>query len=238
VQEASQIGAAGEARKLARYGAAQSFLGSGESTGAAAGRDLALRDSLQQNRLGAASGFIAGGPSLYNLSSQRLGQQNAAFQGYIQANQAMPGQFQTGPAANQFYQTTNPNIPVQLANNASGIYDTLADYQASTYGARTAAQAATYRSFGQEFGSIAGGVGSLMQGAGSMASGGILCWVAREVYGIDNPKWLQFREWMLTKASDNLRNFYIEYGERIAESIRNKPKIKAIIRKWMDGKIG
>ena len=162
VQEASQIGAAGEQRKLARYGAAQSFLGSGESTGAAAGRDLALRNSLQQNRLGAAAGFIAGGPSLYNLSSQRLGQQNAAIQGYIQANQAMPGQFQTGPAANQFYQTTNPNIPVQLANNASGIYDTLADYQASTYGARTAAQAATYRSFGQEFGAIAGGVGALM----------------------------------------------------------------------------
>jgi len=162
VQEASQIGAAGEARKLARYGAAQSFLGSGETTGAAAGRDLALRDSLQQNRLGAAAGFIAGGPSLYNLSSQRLGQQNAAFQGYIQANQAMPGQFQTGPAANQFYQTTNPAIPTQLAGNAANIYNTMSDYTARTYGARTAAQAATYRSFGQEFGAIAGGVGALM----------------------------------------------------------------------------
>ena len=55
---------AGEQRKLARYGAAQSFLGSGETTGAAAARDLALRDSLQQNRLGAASNFVSGGPSL------------------------------------------------------------------------------------------------------------------------------------------------------------------------------
>ena len=63
------------------------------------------------------------------------------------------------------------------------------------------------------------------------------CWVAREVYGVDNPKWLQFREWMLTEASDILRNYYIEYGERIAEWIRNKPRIKAIIRKWMDSKI-
>jgi hypothetical protein len=90
VQEASQIGAAGEARKLARYGAAQSFLGSGETTGGAAARDLALRDSLQQNRLGAASNFIAGGPSLYNLAGQRLAQQNASFQNYINANQAMP----------------------------------------------------------------------------------------------------------------------------------------------------
>jgi len=77
------------------------------------------------------------------------------------------------------------------------------------------------------------GVGSLGGTAGIFA-----CWVAREVYGADNPKWLEFREWMFTKASDNLRNFYLEYGERIAKSIRNKPKIKAIIRKWMDGKIG
>jgi len=239
VQEASQIGAAGEQRKLARYGAAQSFLGSGETTGAAAGRDLALRQGLEQNRLGAASNFVAGGPSIYNLANQRTGQQQSAMQQYIQANQALPGQFgQAQSTASPFYQAVDQQIPVALTSEFNKLYNTQANYAASTYGARTAAQAATYRSFGQEFGSIAGGVGSLMSGAGSMATGGILCWVAREVYGIDNPKWLQFREWMLTKASDNLRNFYIEYGERIAESIRNKPKIKAIIRKWMDGKIG
>ena len=72
----------------------------------------------------------------------------------------------------------------------------------------------------------------------SGTEGFFACWVAREVYGADNPKWVEFREWMFTKASDNLRNFYLKYGERIAESIRNKPKIKSIIRKWMDSKIG
>jgi hypothetical protein len=161
VQEASQIGAAGEARKLARYGAAQSFLGSGETTGGAAARDLALRDSLQQNRLGAASNFIAGGPSLYNLAGQRLAQQNASFQNYINANQAMPGQFQTGPAANQFYQTTNPAIPAQLANNAANIYNTMSDYTARTYGAQVGA-IASQPSGAQQFGAIASGIGSLM----------------------------------------------------------------------------
>ena len=160
VQEAAQLGAAGEARKLARYGAAQSFLGSGETTGAATARDLALRDSLQQNRLGAAAGFIAGGPSLYNLAGQRLAQQNAAFQGYIQANQAMPGQFQTGPAANQFYQTTNPAIPVQLASNAANIYNTMSNYQANTYGAQVGA-ISRQQSGAQQFADIAGGVASL-----------------------------------------------------------------------------
>jgi len=161
VQEAAQLGAAGEARKLARYGAAQSFLGSGETTGAATARDLALREGLQQNRLGAASNFIAGGPSLYNLAGQRLAQQNASFQNYINANQVTPNQFQTGPAANQFYQTTNPAIPVQLANNASNIYNTMSDYQAKTYAAQVGA-IASQPSGAQQFGAIASGIGSLM----------------------------------------------------------------------------
>ena len=50
VQEAATLGAAGEQRKLARYGAAQAFLGSGETTGAALARDVALRDALQIGR--------------------------------------------------------------------------------------------------------------------------------------------------------------------------------------------
>ena len=161
VQEAAQLGAAGEQRKLARYGAAQSFLGSGETTGAAMARDLALREGLQQNRLGAASNFIAGGPSLYNLAGQRLAQQNASFQNYINANQAMPNQFQTGPAANQFYQTTNPAIPTQLAGNAANIYNTMSDYTARTYGAQVGA-IASQPSGAQNFGAIASGIGSLI----------------------------------------------------------------------------
>ena len=163
VQEASQIGAAGEQRKLARYGAAQSFLGSGETTGAAAARDLAFRNSLQQNRLGAAAGFVAGGPSLYNLANQRTGQQQSAMQQYIQANQALPGQFgQAQTTASPFYQAIDQQIPVALTSEFNKLYNTQANYASSTYGARTAAQAATYRSFGQEFGAIAGGVGAMM----------------------------------------------------------------------------
>jgi hypothetical protein len=79
VQEASQIGAAGEQRKLARYGAAQAFLGSGQTTGDALKADLAFRDALQQNRLGAASGFIAGGPSIGNLSASQDGSATSRF---------------------------------------------------------------------------------------------------------------------------------------------------------------
>jgi hypothetical protein len=172
VQEAAQLGAAGEQRKLARYGAAQQFLASGETTGAAAARDLALREGLTQQRLGAASGFLAGGPSLANLAQQRLGQQNLAAQQYIQANQALPGQFQTQGMPQQFYQTANPNAGFIGAQNAAGIYNTMSDYQASTYGAQVGAIAQGYRSPGQEFASIAGGLSGftgLFGGPGSNA---------------------------------------------------------------------
>jgi hypothetical protein len=72
----------------------------------------------------------------------------------------MPNQFQTGPAANQFYQTTNPAIPVQLAGNASNIYNTMSDYQAQTYGAQVGA-IASQPSGAQQFAQIAGGISSL-----------------------------------------------------------------------------
>ena len=238
VQEAAQIGAAGEARKLARFNSAQQFLGSGETTGAAAARDILLRDNLQQSRLGAAAGFVAGGPSVYNLANQRLGQQNAQFQGYIQANQAMPGSFQTQGNPLNFYAATDPSIPVTMSGQAGSIYNTMQSAEANKYGSYV--DALSRVAVANSVPNYLSAGGDILKGIGGMSgTGGVFaCWVAREVYGADNPKWLEFREWMFTKASDNLRNFYLKYGERIAESIRNKPKVKAIIRKWMDSKIG
>ncbi len=75
-----------------------------------------------------------------------------------------------------------------------------------------------------------------MQGLGTVA-GAALCWVAREVYGIENPKWIQFRNWMLNDSPSWFRNLYIKYGERFAKFISNKPALKNIIRKWMNTKI-
>ena len=88
------------------------------------------------------------------------------------------------------------------------------------------AQASAARSSGRSsmFGSIAGAMIGL-------------CWVAREVYGVDNPKWLQFREWMLEDSPSWFRSLYIKYGERFAKFISNKPLLKTIIRKWMNTRI-
>ena len=162
VQEASQIGAAGEQRKLARYGAAQQFLGSGLSSGDALKADLAFRDALQQNRLGAAANFIGGGPSIGNLAAQRTGQQQSAMQQYIQANQALPGGFNQQPStAAPFYSAVDQNIPVALTQAFNDLYRSQSNYQASTYGAQVGA-IASQPSGAQNFGAIASGIGSFI----------------------------------------------------------------------------
>jgi hypothetical protein len=60
------------------------------------------------------------------------------------------------------------------------------------------------------------------------------CWVAREVYGTEDLKWLDFRQWMLYKAPSWLRWLYKKYGESFANFIKDKPFIKDKIRKLMD----
>jgi hypothetical protein len=163
VQEAAQIGAAGEQRKLARYGAAQSFLGSGLSSGDALKADIAFRDALRQNRLGAAANFIGGGPSIYNLAGQRTAQQQGAMQQYIQANQALPGGFNQQPStAANFYQAVDQQIPVQLTNAFNSLYRSQADYQSSTYGAQVGA-ISRQPSGAEQFGQIATGLGNLIK---------------------------------------------------------------------------
>ena len=163
VQEAAQIGAAGEQRKLARYGAAQSFLGSGLSSGDALKADIAFRDALRQNRLGAAANFIGGGPSIANLAGARTAQQQGAMQSYIQANQPLPGGFNQQPStAANFYQTTSPEIPVQLTNAFNQLYRSQADYLGSTYGAQVGA-ISRQPSGAEQFGQIATGLGNLIK---------------------------------------------------------------------------
>jgi hypothetical protein len=163
VEEAVTTGLAGEQRKLARYGAATQFLASGQNTSDALKSDIAFRDALLQNRLGAASGFVAGGPSLYNLGQARTGAQQGAFQSYIQANQALPGGFTQQPSTAQpFYQTVDQGIPVNLTNTFANLYGSQANYLANTYGAQVGA-ISRQPSGAEQFGQIATGLGNLIK---------------------------------------------------------------------------
>ena len=161
VQEAANIGAAAEQRKLARYGAAASFLGSGETTGAATARDLGLRNALEQSRLGAAQGFVASGPTMYNLASQRLGTQQNLLNNYLAASQPQQtGQFQGVSSAANPYGYVNPNAGFVGAQNAASIYNTLADLQASQYGSQVGALS-RQETGSQAFGNITSGLGNI-----------------------------------------------------------------------------
>ena len=78
---------------------------------------------------------------------------------------------------------------------------------------------------------------ALISAGGDILSSFIPCWVAREVYGEHNPAWLLFRKWMLNDSPSLFRKAYIKYGERFANFISDKPRLKARIRTWMDSKI-
>jgi len=80
-----------------------------------------------------------------------------------------------------------------------------------------------------------GGLGTLGAGIAGMFD---FCWVAREVYGAHNPAWLDFRQWMFSSAPRWFFKLYLTFGERFANFISNKPRLKARIRLWMDSKIG
>jgi hypothetical protein len=63
------------------------------------------------------------------------------------------------------------------------------------------------------------------------------CWVAREIYGRDDIRWILFREWISKKENGLLCFWYDLFGKRIANFIKNKPRLKRIIKCWMDRKI-
>lgn len=65
-------------------------------------------------------------------------------------------------------------------------------------------------------------------------NGGIsICWVAREVYGPTGP-WQDFREWLLHDAPKWLLRLYTAHGEAFAEWLRDKPKVKRVVKSLMD----
>ncbi len=149
----------------------------------------------------------------------------------LQQGQSVFGQANYGLSSGPQY--LNPEAGLGYISN-------MAANQANMYAANVAADASRGSGLMSGLGAIGGG---LLSGAGAAASGGGtllggFCWVAREVYGPTNPAWLQFREWMFTESPQWFFELYRKYGERFASWISDKPRLKAIIRKWMDSKIG
>ena len=204
----------------------------------------ARAQGLASGRIGDSSTIAAQALNRQNALAQRSQMAQQAGAQAFQYNRALSGDIANiligrpstaygmgsqsfGQGANLAAQPTGPqlfdpnagiNIALQNASNQG-------NYQSSIYAAKAGREGAI-------IGGIASGVGAL--GGGLI---GKYCWVAREVYGEKNPKWKQFRSWLLDDAPKWFLGLYLKYGERFAAFIRNKPKLKAIIRKWMDSRI-
>ena len=80
-----------------------------------------------------------------------------------------------------------------------------------------------------------GGMGGL---GGGMQQGGFgMCWVAREVYGAHDPRWVEFRTWMTVDAPRWLRDGYMAHGEAFADWLHDRPAAKRLVRAGMDAAI-
>lgn len=191
-----------------------------------------LNESLRQQGLG---NYINAVGNLAQIEEQHtldpfqaiLGR---AGGGSLQAGQGVFGQ--AGYGLNSGPQYLNPEAGL-------GYISQMAANDANMYAAQVGADAARFSGLMSGLGALGGGA---LMGAGSAAGGGKsllsgFCWVAREVYGPTNPAWLQFREWMFTESPGWFFKLYRDYGERFANWVSDKPRIKSIIRKWMDSKI-
>jgi len=76
----------------------------------------------------------------------------------------------------------------------------------------------------------------LYQGLQTLALMQSLCWVAREVYGEDDPRWMEFRDWLVGHSPDWFFNAYDKYGKAVAKVVRKVPFLKSVIRPFMDAK--
>jgi len=101
---------------------------------------------------------------------------------------------------------------------------------AATKGYKLQADAKASSGLGSMIGTIlTAGSSSLV---GKFFSG--FCWIAREVYGPSSPKWVLFRTWLDRDAPSWFKWLYGKYGKQVALFIKDKPRVKKIIKYFMD----
>ena len=177
------------------------------------------REQYQQGREQFAAGL---GQGAFAQSRQLAGDVGMTILGRPSASIGLGGQMlqqaTAGAAGPMGPQLFDPNVGINMAMSQRSDNMNLLGAQAQADASRSAGR-------------------SSMLGSLGGAAIGLMCWVAREVYGPTNPKWKQFRAWVTDDSPSWFLKLYIKYGERFAKFISDKPRLKAIIRKWMDTKI-
>lgn len=193
------------------------------------------RGQAEQQRLQAGTAIQAGQAQ---LGTGAMGQLQQAQAPVIQAFYKQPIlQGQVGGAQQMGLNMSQTSGP-QLFNPESqtGMGSIYGAYNAQMQLAAAQAQANAASSAGS-MGMLGSLGGAAIGGAAKIAPLLFTCWVAREVYGEHNPTWMIFREWLIEDAPRWFHDLYCKYGERFAKFISNKPKLKRLVKAWMDSRI-
>jgi hypothetical protein len=211
------------------------FSGQQSMLGSLYGQQAGIAQNQYANNLGLAQAQVALDPYQRALGSNIpiASQGNAA---------SMIGQAY-GNSMNYGSDLFNTNTNMQAS-----IYNSYMNNQAALQGARLQAGATAGAGNSAMIGGIASGAGALIGGiAGSFIAPGIgtgigaslggslggmagrACWVARAAWGEDNPRWIEFRDSMLTHAPEWFVAAYMQHGQSLARHI-NTPARRALAR--------
>jgi hypothetical protein len=78
--------------------------------------------------------------------------------------------------------------------------------------------------------SRSGLIRGLASAGATAASAGGACWVARAVFGEDNPKWLMARIFVVNISPEWFKNLYLKHGEQFAEVVKKNKLLKLAIK--------
>ena len=179
-------------------------------------------DQLQQSRMRQAQLQAGQNQSVYgDPFLQILGRQGQTFS-------ALP---QGMASAGQGMQSSGPSVFNPESQMAYDLWNT-------GYQGRLGASIANANNQTAMVGAALGAVGQ-MGGAGIGAAA--MCWVAREIYGETDARWLRFRRWVCLASPGWFYRLYRDHGQQFAGWLRRggwlQRRLRPIIRRWMDGRI-
>ncbi len=195
----------------------------------------------QNERRGFAGDVLGYQKSFYDPFQSILGRSSSNI-GFAQGGVQLPQASQVGPqifnpesayAGNLYGQ--NYAGALTGAQTQAGLDQ---DYFNTMYNAQSAANIAAANNAAAMNAaqySMAGSLGGSLIGAGGMlGAAAIMCWIARAAYGANNPKWMMFRRWLLTKAPEWFQAWYLRYGPEIGAKLAGDVAGRKAVREWMD----
>lgn len=192
----------------------QAFQNTGNALGVF-GQNVNAQQQNQFDPFNAILGSAYGQQTNNAGSNSNLYGQSSAFSSGAQGDQY--AQNITNPFSPYIQDLNSGNFNAENARNIAA-----SNNAAAVQGANTAQNSALANSFLKLFGQYA------LNGS---------CWVAREIFGEDDSRWMQFRYWMLNVGPVWFRKLYLKHGERFAAWLHNNEWLKPTIRDFMEKRI-